>query len=78
MPSIWLSAEVTDVVMPLTVLVAVVTIAWVVPSIWVSAELTGAVTLLTVPPTAVTVPPTEVTVSLPVAASWVTVWSPAR
>jgi hypothetical protein len=49
--------------MPPTVLVAVVTIPWVVPGSWVRVEVTGAVMLLTVPPT-------EVTVPVPVLRTW--------
>ncbi len=64
-----MSAELTGVVTPLTVLVAVVTTAWPVPSTWVSAEVTGAVMLLTVPPSEVTVPPGAVTAPWPAAAS---------
>jgi hypothetical protein len=53
---------VTEVVTPLTVLVAVVMTAWVVPSSWVRAEVTGAVMVLTVLPSVPTVLPSEVTV----------------
>jgi hypothetical protein len=56
------TAEVTGVVTPLTVLVAVVTTAWPVPSTWVRAEVTGVAML-------VMVPLSEVTVPWPVAAS---------
>ncbi len=70
-PSIWLTTEVADVVIPLTVLVAVVTIAWVVPSSGVTTEVTGAVMLLTAPSA-------DAMVSLPVVttrvAVEVTVW----
>jgi hypothetical protein len=48
--------EVTGVVTPVTVPVAVVTTAWPVPSTWVRAEVTGVVMLPTVPPSEVTAP----------------------
>jgi hypothetical protein len=70
--------EVTEVVMPPTALVAVVTTAGVVPSSCVGAEVTGAVMLPavplsegTVPPSEVTVPPSEDTVPVPVVTTWV-------
>jgi hypothetical protein len=64
-PSSWVSAEVTGVVMLPTVLVAVVTTAWPVPRGWVRSDVTGVLMLATVPPS-------EVTAPWPVAASWVT------
>ena len=68
-PRAWMRTEVTGVVTPVTVPVAVVTTAWPVPSTWVRPEVTGVVMLSTVPPSEVTVPPSEGTVPWPAAAS---------